>query len=215
MTALRTDSPFGGDPFAPREPSCTPGSPLAECPEHAEVSDFHRDTPWLVDLHPDAVSPKVQAPKPELRPVEEVSKPELRPVEKFVRAELPSAEPPAKSRVPRPKWPVVDPVSQNDHGKCLSSLSGLSATDRWVAHTLAKLCYMGRQPGNKREATAQYLADQAKVPLSAARRSADRSVLVGLFQRLDNGRGGTHGKNPATYVPKVPAWWESRRSTKT
>lgn len=197
MTALRSDHPFGDDPFAPRRPSCTPGSRLADCPEHAGIGDFYRGSPWLMELHPGVAPPRVAAPAPAAGKAPAAVEPELRPVEKFTRVA------PVEKHAPKAKVPTREPDTQNQHMKCIRKLHTLSHAEFRVAVELHYVAYIN---GGKAVCARGYIAKATGVTNS--NRVTRRLVEVGLFRRLDNGKGGRGGGNSAAYVPTVPEWWK-------
>lgn len=96
------------------------------------------------------------------------------------------------------------PQGQNEHLWCIAKIRGLTATERAVAYTLHVYCYVN---GGSREMTGQYLADRVETGRKAAVDAANKLVRLGLFDRLDNGKGGRSGKGKAVYRPMVPGWW--------
>lgn len=120
--------------------------------------------------------------------------------------------PAPKQSAPRPKVQTRPPDSQNEHDRCYSTLPDLTVSDRWLAHTMAKLCYMQESPPSdyRREMTPEYLAIRARMPLGTVRDSTRRLVKQGLFERVDNGRGGRNHSNRATYKPTLPKHWQPR-----
>lgn len=102
-----------------------------------------------------------------------------------------------------------EPVTQNEHLWCIVKYRGLSPAERAVAYALHAYCYVTED--HTREAAEWWLADKAEVGRSTVRVASKRLVALGLFDRLDDGRGGHDKTNRAVYRPMVPAWhrWEA------
>ena len=125
--------------------------------------------------------------QPEPPPVEAPSKPP---------AKAKAAEPPSReARRPR---------NQNEHFWCIMNIRGLSAVERTVAFYLHGLCYVD---GGEREATKEYLAYKSEISQRSVVAATKKLVAIGLFDRLDNGKGGRNKQNRAKYRPMVPGWW--------
>lgn len=96
------------------------------------------------------------------------------------------------------------PASQNEHFWCILNIRGLTAVERIVAVYLHGLCYVD---GGEREATKEYLSYKSEVSQRSVAAATKKLVSLGLFDRLDNGKGGRNKQNRARYRPMVPGWW--------
>lgn len=104
-----------------------------------------------------------------------------------------------------PSRSVREPKTQNEHYWAIMKMQRkLTASDAVVAHTLHGLIYV--EGKGKREVCAETLAKWAGIGVSTAIAASDRVVKLGLYNRLDNRKGGRGGRGKATYRPMVPTW---------
>lgn len=183
-------------------------TPAYEQPKYTEpellVEPAHRTYDPFGDETYEEFRARVFGDEPARAPVATADPPEVAPV---VRApSKPAAPATAKPAAKNGGREVRKPTTQNEHLWCLVNIRGLSPAERAIAFTLHALCYVS---GGRREAAEDYLAKKVEVSDRTVRTATKRLVALGLFDRLDNKKGGRGGRGRATYRPMVPTWWQA------
>ncbi|GAA2567683.1 hypothetical protein [Pseudonocardia hydrocarbonoxydans] len=212
---IYSNDPFEPPPLVPEGYEPIPGDPHSQYCE-----DDRAIRPILAGPAPKVVLPPLADDQAETDVSAGLYEPPVPDSDDASTAPRPTQRPKRKAAPrSRPTTGVVtvEPIDQNEHTLAMINSHQLTRLPQLVGMVASvELAITASRQGvpfgqAERELTAGYLAMLTGLSERSARDAMRDAVLLGYFERLDNGQGGKRdengtGRNRAVYRPRLPAF---------